>query len=80
MIVVLILSNIHERNQIVSLTLRILLLIVPVGPSSCRASFVLLLVPDFWLCPSSPSKSLNLYILVSSLDEQHATRSNFELR
>ena len=73
-----IVSNIHVRNQIFSLILCILLLNVPFCTSSCTASFVLLL-PDFWLRLSSPSKSLNLHILVSSLDEQDATRSDYKL-
>jgi hypothetical protein len=67
-----IVSNRHVRNQIVSLTLRILLMNVPLGASRCIASFVLL-SPDFWLRLSFPSTSLNLYILVSSLDEQDVT-------
>ena len=78
MIMVSIVSNIHVRNQIISHTLCILPLNVPVGTSSCTASFVLLLT-DTWLRLSSPFESPNLYILVSSLDEEDATRSDYKL-
>jgi hypothetical protein len=79
MIIVSIVSNKHVRNQVVSLTLCVLLLNKPLGASSCcTASFVLLL-PDFWLRLSPPSESQNLYILDSSLDEQDATYSDYEL-
>ena len=71
-------NDIHVAFQITSLTLCILLWNLPLSASSCTASFELL-SPDFWLHLSFPSESLNLYILVASLDEQDAIHSDYKL-
>ena len=71
-------NDIHVAYQIISLTLHILLWNLPVGTSSCTASFKLL-SPDFWLHLSFPSESLNLYIIVSSLHKQVAINSDYKL-